>query len=285
MSDYIQQPQMPKWLRDFADLELKKSAQEKHSSVEDAVKDLRSRVGLDLVTGEEDFQQEKVSNSKEASNKYASRLRALIVMANVLEDKGDEEGAKNIDEKIKAIINSPLEKAYHMVEHGLEPGSSEAAELSELIHEFEEGNIDESVLKDKMEQFDCEVCGDTRPLSSDHGEWSSCPGCGQNAKDKDEKESIFDKFPKIKLFIDNICHSRQGHVNLPSILKMISDERPEKIDVGNEELRDYIKKKIKEEKVELPDAGDDIAGMSSLTLFVIEEGDGNKEMFDLPAKV
>lgn len=285
MSDYIQQPQMPKWLRDFADLELKKSAQEKHSSVEDAVKDLRSRVGLDLVTGEEDFQQEKVSQSKEASNKYASRLRALIVMANVLEDEGDEEGAKNIDEKIKAIINSPLEKAYHMVEHSLEPGSSEAAELSELIHEFEEGNIDESVLKDKMEQFNCEVCGDTRPLSSDHGEWSSCPGCGQNAKDKDEKESIFDKFPKIKLFIDNICHSRQGHVNLPSILKMISDERPEKIDVGNEELRDYIKKKIKEEKVELPDAGDEIAGMSSLTLFVIEEGDGNKEMFDLPAKV
>jgi cell division protein FtsL len=71
MSDYIQQPQMPKWLRDFANLELEKSAQTKHSSVEDMVKDLRSRVGLDFVTGQEDFQQEKVSH-KEASNKYSS---------------------------------------------------------------------------------------------------------------------------------------------------------------------------------------------------------------------
>jgi hypothetical protein len=266
MSDYIQQPQMPKWLRDFANLELSKSAQAKYSSVEDMVKDLRSRVGLDLVTGEEDFQQEKVSHNKDASNKYSSRLRALIAMANILEDEGDEEGAKNIDEKIRAVINSPIEKAYHIIEHDLEPGSPEAVELSELIHGVEEGNIDESVLEDKMSKLGCEVCS-----------------CGQDKKE--EKKSIFDEFPKIKQFIDNICQSRQGHVNMPAILKMVRDERPEKIDTDSEELRDYIEEKIKKEKVDLPDTGDDVAGMSHLTVFVVEEDDGNEEMFDLPAKV
>jgi translation elongation factor EF-1beta len=59
---------------------------------------------------------------------------------------------------------------------------------------------------------------------------------------------------------------------------MIRDERPEKIDVESEELRDYIKDKIKKEKVDLPDHGEDIAGTSYLAVLVVEEDDGNEKM-------
>lgn len=216
--DYAPQPQLPEWIRDFADNELKKNANiqdlfisDSRAAVEDVVNELRSRVGLDLVTGEEEFDQEKTSTKKEAS--CENRIQRMIALANALEDGGDAEGAMAVDEKVQELY-----------------------------------------AKDKKKK-----------------------------EEEDKEEGVLDKFPKVKLFVDNVCQSRQGHVSLPAILKMIEDERPEDIDVDSVDLREYIEKKIKDEKVDLPDSGDELAGINHLTVLVVtEEDDGNKEVFSKP---
>lgn len=214
-NEYAPQQPLPDWLREFADTELKKNANiqdlfisDSRAAVEGVVKELRERVGLDLVTGDEEFSQEKTSNKKEAS--CENRIQRLLSLANTLEDAGDVDGAMEVDQKVQELY-----------------------------------------AKDK--------------------------------KKKEEKKDVFEEFPKIKRFIDNVCESREGHVSLPAILKMIRDERPEEIDVEDPDLREYIEKTINKEKVDLPDSAEDLAGLNHVTVFVVtEEDDGNKEVFSKP---
>jgi hypothetical protein len=64
---------------------------------------------------------------------------------------------------------------------------------------------------------------------------------------------------------------------------MLQDERKEKVDVYDDDLRGYIKKRLKEETKEIPDSGDERAGMN-YTVFVVTEGDDeNNEIFHSPA--
>lgn len=63
--------------------------------------------------------------------------------------------------------------------------------------------------------------------------------------------------PSLKMFIDNVCSSRGGHISQYAIIKMIRDERPESIEISNE-LKDYIKEKLNEEKQEVSDSASDL---------------------------
>lgn len=105
-------------------------------------------------------------------------------------------------------------------------------------------------------------------------------------KETQEKETlpkVLEENPKVKVFIDNLCRSREGHIDFPAILKMLQDERREKIDIHDDDLKKYIKRRLSEEKRDLPDMGDELAGMGYTVFVVTEDDDGNNEIFHTPA--
>ena len=104
-------------------------------------------------------------------------------------------------------------------------------------------------------------------------------------KDKCEGKGVLETFPAIKTFIDNLCHARGGHLELPAILKMLRDERPEDVDTHDCDLKDYITEKLKGERKDVRDEGDDVAGMDYTVFVVTDDDDGNNQMFDVPTKI
>jgi len=91
------------------------------------------------------------------------------------------------------------------------------------------------------------------------------------------------KHPNLKTFIDNVCRSRGGHVSVHSLMKMIRDERPENVPVTSE-LRKYIEAKLDEEKQEVSDGGDQVAGDGvGATVSRQEEQEANR-MFEPPRR-
>jgi hypothetical protein len=95
---------------------------------------------------------------------------------------------------------------------------------------------------------------------------------------------IFEKFPKLQIFIDNLIRSRGGHVSVPAVLKMVRDERPEESDVASDSnLKKYIEDKIKEDKKIIEDSGDNIAGIGVGVATTFEDQYDSDRMFE-PSK-
>jgi len=79
---------------------------------------------------------------------------------------------------------------------------------------------------------------------------------------KETVEELFNRYPKLRIFVDNVIKSRGGHVVIPALLKMIRDERPEETKAASEPaLREYLESRIGEEKREMNDASDNVAGL------------------------
>ena len=91
----------------------------------------------------------------------------------------------------------------------------------------------------------------------------------------ESNSQVLKEFPVLKIFIDNICRSRGGHVSLQAIIKMIRDERPEDIKISDE-LINYIKNKIKEEKKDILDSTSDMLAGTSVDVSKEEQRDANK---------
>lgn len=99
--------------------------------------------------------------------------------------------------------------------------------------------------------------------------------------DAEKSSDLFEGNSKLKTFIDNVCSSRGGHVSVPAIMKMIRDERPENIE-ASDKLRDYIKDKLKDERQEVSDGGDDMAGIDVGMSVTQQDKDDNNRMFQPP---
>lgn len=95
---------------------------------------------------------------------------------------------------------------------------------------------------------------------------------------------VFDKHPGIKKHIENVCESRDGHIDAPALMQIIR-LRPENLtDKELAEIKEYIDKILKERKKEVDlSSDDDVIGLSSPSVNM--EDDGNKEVFSLPSKV
>jgi hypothetical protein len=97
-------------------------------------------------------------------------------------------------------------------------------------------------------------------------------------------EELFQKFPKLKIFIDNVVRSRGGYVVIPAIIKMIRDERPEESSIASEPaLREYMESRIKEDKKEVNDVSDNVAGLGVGLSTSWEEMTEDNKMFE-PSK-
>ena len=98
----------------------------------------------------------------------------------------------------------------------------------------------------------------------------------------EEEPEAFAKHPKLKVFVDNIVRTRGGHVSVPAILKMLRDERPEDINTTDPKLLQYIEQRIKADKQEVNDGGDEIAGAGVGLSTTWEERNEENRMFEPP---
>lgn len=100
-----------------------------------------------------------------------------------------------------------------------------------------------------------------------------------------ELSDLFSNYPKLKIFVDNVIRSRGGHVSIPAILKMIRDERPEESQAASDEsLKQYVENKIKEEKKEINDSSDSLAGFGVGLGLSPNELHDDLKMFEPPEK-
>jgi len=96
------------------------------------------------------------------------------------------------------------------------------------------------------------------------------------------------KHKGIKKHIDNICKSRDGHIEAPALMHIILS-RPDSKKLNDNEkndIRDYIKRKIKESKKDMNfDNDDNIIGLNELSSVDVNNEDENSEVFSKPAKM
>ena len=106
-------------------------------------------------------------------------------------------------------------------------------------------------------------------------------------KEKASEEAInklFDQYPKLRQFVDNVIKSRLGHISVPALLKMVRDERPHESQAASDPiLIEYITGKIGTEKQEVDDGGDNIAGLGVGLSTSTDDLSDNERMFE-PSK-
>jgi len=278
--EYFPPSNLPDWLKDFANKELKKGGnpfeeiknifkqKDDLEAVEAKVNELRQRIGLDKIAekthgGLGDDQPDKKFDPKQLEKGMKVELEhsndpevAKEIAKDHLQESKDfkgEKGAKYYDklEDMEDIMKEELTKSEKVKANLL-------LNLITVSNDFERsGKIKvANIIRNKIQKI------------------------------ADKEESIFEKHPNVQKHIDNVCVSRKGHIDAPALLDIIKS-RPEKFS-GKEldEIKDYIKKKIKEEKKEIDRSGDDDKiGLFEVHMFEVTEDDGNIEIFNKPAKL
>jgi len=260
--EYSSSSSLPNWLKNFADERLEKGgntfedikelfkSKSEFDSVEARVKELRDMVGIDslekVASGEKDEIPGGYADNKSDEKYDKEQLGKGIGVE--MEHTDDWEVAKEISkdhlEESKDFKDGKGGKYYDKllenekkIEEETGHKKRKAFRIRQLIvlaNELEaEGNIEAAMEIDKQ--------------------------IYRLAKENKTPE-IFKKHPKLEIFINNVCRTRGGHVEVPAIQNMIRNERPEDIDVSNKELVEYIKKCLKEHKNKIPDEGDEHAG-------------------------
>lgn len=278
--EYFPPNNLPDWLKDFADKELKQAGgpfeeiknifkqKDDLDSVEAKVEELRKRIGLDQI---DKTAGEKVKggfgDNKSDKDFDPEQLNKGIKIE--LEHTDDPEVAKEITKD-------------HLTESKDFKGGKGGKyydKLEKLEDEYKEELTDKEQVKAKLilnllsiaEQFKYNI---------------KIAKLIEEKIQKIAKKSVFEKHEGIKKHIDNICESRKGHIEAPALLDMIKS-RPEKLTESDvDEVKEYIKKKIEETKEDVDfSRDDDKIGLVEVHLFTVKEDDGNREMYDKPAKI
>jgi len=348
--DYERAKPMPDWLKDFAEKELRKDAnplddiknlfqmKQNLNAVEDKVSELRNRVGLNLVEGEEEQNIKTASDNEYKDEEGKKRLlentdleetkRKVFGFGETLRswnlkydtfpdiDNWVEENwpYKYGTDIVKDYLLSVAEERssnYWGSNYNYEKHRGKANKLSALFKDLEGDLLNEMganytgepapitmfynekeaasqilqliSLANKLEEQGNHKLA--RLIDSKIKKLADCHECLNDAKD--DVPEILKKNEGLKNFIDNLCKSRGGHIAIPAIMQMIDKERKERVADQYPDIEKYIEKKIKEEKVDLPDEGDDVAGLTHTVLVITDGGeeDGNNEMFAKPTKL
>lgn len=276
--EYEHPAALPGWLKEFADEELNKSGtpfddirnlfmgKKNLDAVETRVQELCKRVGLNKIA-EEDKIHGGFGDNQPDERYDENQLEKGIKVE--LEHTCDPERAKEIAkdhlEESKDFRNNHGAKYYdklEKMEDEIESKLSKSQLLRDLI-----------ILANRCED-NKNICA-AKIIDKTIKKFSE-----MFAKDK----SIFDKYPKVQKFIDNICSSRGGYIDVPAIMQMFQGEKFKDIKLSDQDkkkIKKYIEKKIKEEKKPIEE--DDTPDMSYV-VFVVNEDDGNNDIFDKPTR-
>jgi hypothetical protein len=274
---------LPDWLKDFANSELKRGTspfetikeifkENDLDAVENRVKELRDKVGLDKVASEEKIH--GGLGDKQPDNRYdKEQLEKGIEVE--LEHTNDPEKAKEVVkdhlEETKDFRDGKGAKYYDKLEDMENNIKKELVnKKSKLINNLIllANELDSNGKKDAADILDKCILS----LSNEMNQMIP---------------NVFNKFEGIKKHIDNICKSRQGHISVPALMHIIMS-RPEKEQLSNkdvEQIRKYIEKAIKENKIEIDSKNDDnLIGLNEVDAFEVQE-DENMKVFDEPSRV
>lgn len=282
--EYFPPTNLPDWLKDFANKELKRGGnpfdeiknifKQKNDleAVEAKVDELRQRIGLDKIATKDDKINGGFGDGQPDKNYDPEQLNKGIEVE--LEHTDDPQIAKEIAkdhlQESKDFKNGKGGKYYNKLED-LEDNVKEELTKAE--------KIEAGLLLDLISISNrCEKIGKIKVANLIRQKV-------QKIAEKN-KSSVFEKHEGVKKHIDNICRSRRGHIDAPALLDIIKS-RPEKFtDSEIEEIKEYIKKTIKEEKEEIDRSReDDVIGLVEVQMFTPNVNDGNTEVFDKPSKL
>lgn len=341
--EYARPSALPEWMKDFAEAELRRSADGGNpfqeirdifridkalAAVDEKVSELKSRVGLDKLEAEADSGLVKAA-SLDVMKIRAEAVRELASLASKFEDEGNVRAAQAVDRMIARIgkVGEESEEtsdgAFWVAHGGInwtwftlvrpeqgglrilandrlhidrdaaaERALSKASKASVRLVEDDERNAVEIdfIYQDKKVPVVNPANVFSYPSFSDPSVRKQIDTLVDEMFRKKDDPRVreaagvpkeLEEHPKLKTFIDNVCASRGGHISVPAVLKMIRDERPETVE-ASDELRNYIKSKLSEEKDEVDDGGDDLAGRDVGTSVSQQDKDDNNRMFDTP---
>jgi hypothetical protein len=279
---------LPDWLKGFADKQLRggspfddikeifRNKSNQKEAVEAKVEELRDRVGLDIIEKQASFAEDELFGGfgdELPDERYDSeQLNKGIEVE--LEHTSDPEIAKE-------IVKDHLEESDDYKNHD---GGKYYDKLEEMEEEIEEDLAEEATINATLIE---ELVALANRLEN-KGKIKAAILIDSNIKrlaDEITKEkSVFEKHPGVKKHIDNICESREGHIDAPALIQMIKN-RPENLtDVELEEVKKYVKKQIKENKHEVETSSDDdVIGRGGGEANMDDEQ--NAEIFSTPSKV
>lgn len=282
--EFLPPSNLPDWLKNFADKELKKGGnpfeeiknifkqKDDLESVEAKVQELRDRIGLDKL-------------NKVAEDKVRGGF-------------GDNQPDKNFDsEQLNKGMKVELEHtnkpnvakeiAKDHLQESKDFKGEKGGKYYDKLEDLEDEVKDELTKSEKVKAKMLINLVSISNILEDSGNLLSSRLIRKSIQKIAEDPKVFKKYEGIKKHIDNVCQSRKGYIDVPALVDIINS-RPEKLtDSEMEEVREYIEKRIKEEKEEIKDdRDDDVIGLMEVHMFTIdEEDDGNSEVFSKPAKV
>jgi len=277
---------LPNWLREFADKELKKDGtpfediknlflnKKNLDAVESRVQELCEQIGLNKI-------QKQAKNKDELRGGLGDNYPDERYDSNQLE-KGIKVELEHTDDpkKAKEITKDHLEESKDFK-------GGTGAKYYNKLEDMEDKIEDELSSKAQLLQ-DLIVLANRYEDSKNTRAAKAIDRTIKRLSEmlaKDKSESIFEKHPKIQRMIDEVCLSRGGYIDAPAIMQMLQGEKFKDVKLSDEnksEIKKYVKDKIKEEKKMVEDP-DDVSGMSYV-VFVVNEDDGNTEVFDKPTR-
>lgn len=298
-NEYVKNPPLSDWLKDFADQYSKIAAHSKDinsifnnqlNAVEAKVKELRDRVGLDKIGEEENKIEKQACINPEILQKTITVLEEQLELlkqllsggfaSNELIDKFKK--TKNEYDQFKEMIpgglaagKTPKDFDPKQIEKGIKV-ELEHSGNKELAAEIATDHLEENPryydyleeMEKKMDKAESNLYINLTKISNK----STASKLINEVKDKLNCNfslskraktfiEIFQEHPEIKKYIDNICVSRRGFINPPAVLEMVQNRLRDLPEEEMAKIRTYIEKKIESERsqVTLPN-DEDILG-------------------------
>lgn len=286
-NEYIKNPPLSDWLKDFADQYSKVAAHSKDinsifnnqlNAVEAKVKELRDRVGLDKIGEEENKIEKQACIDPEILKKTVTVLEEQLELlkqllssgfaSNELIDKFQK--TKNEYDQFKEMIPGGLaagKKPEDFDPKQIEKGIRVELEHSgnkELAAEIATDHLAENpkyydYLEEMEKKMDAAEANLYVSLSKIASKSINAAKLINIIKDKLNCNfslskraktfiEIFKEHPEIKKYIDNVCISRRGFINPPAVLEMVQNRLRDLPEEEMAKIKKYIEKKIETER-------------------------------------
>jgi len=287
--EYARGGALPDWLKEFAEKELKQG-----TSPFEAIKDLFRGNDLNAVEARVEELREKVGLNN------LDKIAADKIKGGFGDNQPDKRYDKDqVDKGIKIEMEhtEDPETATEIVKDHLEEtkdyADGKGVKYYDKLEEME-NKFKKELVKKKSELIEDLVSfADELEFNGKKDAAEVIDKCilrlsnEMNQMVSDEEPEVFKKHEGIKKHIDNICKSREGHIDAPALMQIILS-RPEKLtESERSQVKEYIKNTIKKNKELLDVAGeDDVIGLNEITVFDVDDiDDGNTEVFSQPSKV
>lgn len=330
--EYTRSSVLPNWMKEFANNELKKGGNPFEDinnlfrqrndvlAVEERVKELRKRIGLDNINKNATIRHvEKAKERGEGTTtkwcvypknggkslgchetRKGAEKQLQAIEINKIDDYYIQEVKDNIfgglgdDEPDNKFDSEQLEKGIKVeLEHTNDPDKAKEIAKDHLMESKDFRGSNGGKYYDKLDAMEEEFKEDLTNKAmlsrfiqiankfEANGQIKNAMAVDELiniiaesfAKDKD----VFTKYPKLQTIIDNICVSRGGFIDMPAVLHILQNEKDVKFSENDkEQLKEYINKRKNEFKKEVSDKDD----FSGYVVFVINEDDGNNDIFN-----